>query len=54
MSRSVTNDLDVVHIWLFDSEISRKLVLWLNLAFQQYYSYDTINTRVCVMLRSLS
>ena len=34
VSRSVTNDLDVVHIWLFDSEISRKLVLWLNLAFQ--------------------
>ena len=27
VSRSVTNDLDVVHIWLFDSEISRKLVL---------------------------
>ena len=34
VSRLVTNDLNVVHIWLFDSEISRKLVLWLNLAFQ--------------------
>ena len=27
VSRLVTNDLNVVHIWLFDSEISRKLVL---------------------------